>query len=296
MSGSRRSCSARSSAQLRDGRLRVVPVARAVLVEVGRRRGEPPEGVPEDGRGLARQDAAEPDAAVLEPAVRGARRRRRAEVDRPRHPPAGRELAQVAHRAVDPQRQGLLPVDVLLDDRHPVVRQVARQLELHARVVDGDVRGQDQGVPVALLPQAVDDRRHQPQHAARALELHQRRPVAVEPVEHLGVDGIGRPDALLVVGVPALGRKLLVLRPVVVRERAGHDVPVLVLHLIGERLEQPSPDDLEALLGAGRPPRRFDPPDDVPQPVERLPPAARRRPPRRRPGRGASRTYPTPAS
>ena len=178
--------------QLRDGWLCVVPIARTVLVEVRRRRSEPSECVPEHGRGLAWHDTAEPDAAVLEPAVRGTGRWRRAEVDRSGHPPAGRELAQVAHRAVDPERQGLLAVDILLDDRHPVVRQVPRQLELHAGVVDSDVRGQDQGVPVALLPEAVNDRRHQPQHAAGALELHQRRPVAVEPVEHLEVDGIGR--------------------------------------------------------------------------------------------------------
>ena len=134
--------------------------------------------------------------------------------------------------------------------------------------------GRITGIPVALLPQAVDDRRHQPQqHAAGALELHQRRPVAVEPVEHLGVDGIGRLDPLLVVGVAALGWKLLVLGPVELRERAGHDVPVLELRRIGERLEQPSSDDLETLFGACRPPGRFDAPDDVPQPVERLPSA-----------------------
>ena len=168
----------------------------------------------------------------------------------------------------------MLAVDVLLDDRYPVVRQVPRQLELHAGVVDGDVRGQDHGVPVALLPEAVDDRRHQPQHAARALELYQRPPVAVEPVEHLGVDGVGRLHPLLVVDVTTFGRKLLVLGPVELRERAGDDIAILELRRIGERLEQPSSDDLEAFLGAGRPPGRFDPPDEVPQPVERLPSAS----------------------
>ena len=80
-------------------------------------------------------------------------------------------------------------------------------------------------------------------------------------------------DPFLVVGVTALGRKLLVLGPVQLRERTRHDVPILELHRIGERLEQPSSDDLEAFLRAGRPPGRFDPPDDVPKPVERLPAA-----------------------
>ena len=40
-----------------------------------------------------------------------------------------------------------------------------------------------------------------------------------------------------------------------------------------EWLEQPAADDLETFLGAGRPPRRLDTPDDVAEPVERLAPA-----------------------
>ena len=83
--------------------------------------------------------------------------------------------------------------------------------------------------------------------------------------------GCGAP--LLVVGVAALRRKLLVLDAVDVGERAGDDVPVLELHRIGERLEQPPPDDFEPFLGAGWPPGRLDAADDVPQSVERLPEA-----------------------
>ena len=164
-------------------------------------------------------------------------------------------------------------VHVLLDHRHPVVRQIARQLELHARVVDRDVRRQDQRVAVALFPQAVDHRRHQAQHAARALEFHQRGPVGVEPVENLRVDRIRGLDPLLVVGVAALGRELLVLRAVEVGEGARDHVAVLELRWIGQRLEQPPPHDLKAFLGARRPPRGFDAAHDVAQPVERLAPA-----------------------
>ena len=82
----------------------------------------------------------------------------------------------------------------------------------------GDVGRQDQRVLVALLPEAVDDGGHQAQHAAGALELDQGGPVGVEPVEDLRVDGVGRLDALLVVGVAALGRELLVLGAVEVGE------------------------------------------------------------------------------
>ena len=80
-------------------------------------------------------------------------------------------------------------------------------------------------------------------------------------------------DPLFVVGVAALRRELLVLTAVEVGERARDDVAVLEPRRVGERLEQPTADDLEAFLGAGRPPRRLDAPDDVAQPVERLAPA-----------------------
>ena len=60
------------------------------------------------------------------------------------------------------------------------------------------------------------------------------------------------------------------LAAVAVRERPRHHVPVPEPRRVGERLEQPPPDDLEPFLGAGRPPRRFDAPDDVAQPVDRL--------------------------
>lgn len=53
----------------------------------------------------------------------------------------------------------------------------------------------------------MDDSRHQSQHTASALELHQRRPVVVEPVEYLRVDRIGRFNALLVIRITTLWRK-----------------------------------------------------------------------------------------
>ena len=259
--------------QLRDRRPGVVPVAGAVLVEVGGPGGQPPEGVPEDGGRFARQDAAELDAPVFDSALRGPGRRRRPEIDGAGDAPAGRALAQVGDLAVDPRRQGLRAVDVLLDDRHPVLRQVAGQLELDPWVVDRQVGGQDERVAVALLPEAVDDRRHQSQHAAGPLERHQRRPVRVQAVEDLRMDRVCGRDPLFVVGGAALRRELLVLTAVEVGERAHDDVAVLEPLRVGERLEQSPADDLEAFLGAGRPPRRLDAPDDVAQPVERLAPA-----------------------
>ena len=256
--------------QLGDGRLGRVPVPRAVLIEVGRRAGQPPQRIAEHGGRLARHHAPELHTSVLQPLMSSLGGGRGTEIDGPRDAPASGELAEVRHVSVDPQRQRAGTVHVLLDHRHPVVRQVSGQLELHARIVDRDVRGQDQRIPVALLPKAVNHGRHQPQHAPRALELHQRRPVRVQAVEDLRMYRPGRLDPLLVVRVPTRGRELLALGPIEVRERPRDHVPVPELRGVRERLEQPSPHDLEAFLGARRPPGRLDPPDHVAQPVERL--------------------------
>ena len=87
------------------------------------------------------------------------------------------------------------------------------------------------------------------------------------------MDRIGGPDPLLVVDVPTLGRKLLVLGPIELREGPCNHIPVLELRRVRERLEEPPPHDLETFLGTRRPPRRLDAPDDVPQAIERLAPA-----------------------
>src|SRR5438552_1694122 len=100
----------------------------------------------------------------------------------------------------------------------------------------------------------MDHRRHQAQHTARALELHQRGPVGIEPVEDLRMDWERSLDALLVVGVAALGRKFRALRAVEVRERARGYVTLLKMLRPRQRLEQAPPHDLEAFLGTRRPP------------------------------------------
>ena len=57
--------------QLGDRGLRRIPVARAVLIEVGGRSGQPPQGIAEDRRRLARHHAAELDPPIFKPAMRG---------------------------------------------------------------------------------------------------------------------------------------------------------------------------------------------------------------------------------
>ncbi len=68
----------------------------------------------------------------------------RTHVNSPRHTSACGELAKIGELAIQPQGQRVRAVHVLFDHRHPVVREIPRQLELHARVVDRDVRRQDE--------------------------------------------------------------------------------------------------------------------------------------------------------
>ena len=198
----------------------------------------------------------------------GAGRGSGTEEDRPRNPAAGGELAQVRLVAVDPQRQRFRAVDILFDDRRPVVVEIPGQFRLYACVFERDAAGQDEGTAIATLPLVMNHRRHQPQHAAGALELRQRRPVGVEPVEYLGMDGIGILDALFVVGLAALGGKLLLLRAVQVGEPARHHIAGRELRGIDKGLKQTPPHDPEALLGTGRPPGSLDATNHVAQPLQ----------------------------
>ena len=71
--------------------------------------------------------------------------------------------------------------------------EIPGQLGLYARVVHRDAAGHDEGTAISSLPLVMNHRRHQAQHAAGTLELRQRGPVRVEPIEYLGMDGIGTP-------------------------------------------------------------------------------------------------------
>ena len=136
----------------------------------------------------------------------------------------------------------------------------------------GIVEGRISGL-IATFPKTVNYRRHQPQHAAGALELGERGPIGIQPVENLRMNRVGRLNAPLVVHRAALRRELDSLRTVQVGEGAGGDVALLEGVRPAERFEQPPPHDLEAFLGACRPPRGFDPGDDIAQPFQRLAPA-----------------------
>jgi len=115
----------------------------------------------------------------------------------------------------------------------------------------------------------MNHRRHQTQHAARALEFIQSRPVVIEPVEQLRMDRIRRFDPALIFRLAGLGRKLLGVLAVLVRECLNDRVASGEEIGVPDRLEQSPADDLKALFRAGRAPGCFDPLDDVLQTLQR---------------------------
>src|SRR5204863_64056 len=95
----------------------------------------------------------------------------------------------------------------------------------------------------------------------------------VEPVVYLWVNRIRGLDALFVVAASALGWKLGALRLIEICEGSRCDVPLFRCLDTNQRLEQAPSHDLEAFLGSGRTPRRFNAPHYVAEPVECLAPA-----------------------
>ena len=81
---------------------------------------------------------------------------------------------------------------------------MAHELLGHVVVVDGDRGRHDQKVGVVADPERVDDFGHDPQHSAGALESLEGGPVPEQPVEQLGVNGVGGLHAALVVALAAL--------------------------------------------------------------------------------------------
>ena len=114
----------------------------------------------------------------------------------------------------------------------------------------------------------MDRRRHQPQHAARALKPLQRRPVAIEPVERFRVDRVARPHALFVAPLAAFGGKLV--RGVAVK-RAERTACVVARGQVLDRQEQPPAHHLKALLGADRFPDRLHAAEYVCDALQRAP-------------------------
>ena len=134
---------------------------------------------------------------------------RGAEEDRPGKPPGDPAAARSAGRDASIKAGAWTgAVDVGVDHRLEAVLQVLRDLRQHVVGVKRHPARHDQRRRVVALPQLVDDRGHQPQHATGPLEPVQRRPVAVQPVEQLRVQRVRRLDPLLIRRLGDPGREL----------------------------------------------------------------------------------------
>ena len=256
--------------QLGHRRLGRVPYPRAVLIQVGGLLRKMTERVAEYGGRFSGHHATEFYPPVFQAPLRRVRGGSRSEEDGAGNPPRGGQFAEVRAFCVDSERQRIRPVYILLDDRDPVVRQIAGQFGTYADVVHGYHGRQNKRIAVARRPQGVNDRRHEAQHPARTLEFQQGGPVVVQPVENFGMDGIGGLDAFFVVRFAAFGRKFAALASVQVRKGPRRYVAQCECIGAAQRFEQAPAHDFEAFLGACRAPCRLEAPDDVTEPVQRF--------------------------
>src|SRR5262249_39733264 len=157
----------------------------------------------------------------------------------------GGELAEVRHFTIKAQWQRMRTVHIFLDDRDPVVRQIAGEFELHPWIVKRDSGGEQEWGKVPPFSEAMEYRRPQAPHPTGALEFHQRGPVGVEAVKHFRVNGIRRLETLLVVRVAALRRELLVLTPVEISKRPRPHITVCEPCRISQGLKEPTAHDLK---------------------------------------------------
>ena len=237
-------------------RLGRIPYPRTVLIQVCGFFRKMAQGVPENGGRFSGRHAAKFDPAVFEPSLRRMRYGSRPEENRAGHAPRSVQFAEVRVVGVDPERQRIRSVYIRFDDRNPVVRQVAGQFGAYAKVAHRNHGRQNKRVPVSRFPQRVDDRGHEAQDPAGTLEFEQGGPVAVEPVENFGVDGVRGLDTFFVLRVATFGRKFAALAAVQVCKGPRRYVPLLEGFRVAWRFEQAAAHDLKTFFGAGRAPYR----------------------------------------
>jgi hypothetical protein len=242
----------------------VVPVSRPIGVEVGCSVGEPAEGVGEDRGRLAWLDAPEAHPDLLDASHPLTGHRRRAADEDGAGDPASSvvapEAADLVVQLLGP-RVGTIHIGI---DGVPAVGEVADELVADPGLVQGYVTGHDHVRFVPCAPQLVDGGRHEAQDAPCPLELLERGPVLVQSVEELGVDGVGRLQAPLVLALDTLR---WVLRTVVaLHPRVGRDYRVAGwgVHL---RREEPAAHDLEPLRRPHRLPDALQPTENLLQPL-----------------------------
>ena len=250
-----------------DVGLQRVPVLVAVHVQMRRFTRQPLQRIGELAGGLSGLNAPQHHRLQIHTSL-GVGPGRRAHVDRAGGPAGGRQAPEVRRLVVDTQRHGVRTVHIGLDDGVPAILQVLLHLADERAGVHGQVGGHDQQRPVAALPELRDGERHQPQHAAGALELVQCRPIAEEPVEQLGMDRVRQLHPPPVLELAHARREVAGSLHIHLAERAD-DAVAHPRPLRRDRIEQPSPHDLERLVRRRRLPLRRRAGDHVLEPLQR---------------------------
>ena len=184
-------------------RLGVVPIPRLLVVEVSGLSRQVSESVAEHTGALAGLDTSQHDAGPVDSAPIN-RKRGRPQIGGAGHPPAGPVSAQVLSVPVKAQGKRPGAVHISVDDRFPPVVHVPGEFRDNFRRIHRNNSRHDHQRLVISVPQLRDDTRHQPQDPAGALEPLERRPVLVEAVEELRMDGIGGFHPPHVVSLPRL--------------------------------------------------------------------------------------------
>ena len=122
---------------------------------------------------IPRDCCAQEDACSIDALVRGANRGSRAEEHRAGQPLRDRPLPQNWLLGVDASRFRVRTVDVCVDHGFPGVLKVLGEFGIDGCDGERHRAGHDERCLVFAQPKSMDDRIHQSQHAARALESFQ---------------------------------------------------------------------------------------------------------------------------
>ena len=147
-----------------------------------------------------------------------------ADIEAAGHTLASTHPAEVGVVAVQLGGDGITPIHILGDDWLPLIVEKTHQLIAHIVVVDGHRAGHDQQIFAVAVPEAFDGECQQPQHTAGALEAIQGAPFLVEPVEQLGVNGIGRCELIAIAGFTRFSRELSFVHRIEIGEGTHHRI------------------------------------------------------------------------
>ncbi len=121
--------------------------------------------------------------------------------------------------------------------------------------MQGQASGQDQQVLIVVLPEPINDLRHQLQHTARTLKSIDGSPVVIKPVENLGMNGVSLHEAVEISPFLRFGGQLRAFGHIGIGKGATYRIAGF---RIAHRLEQSSAYDFKSFFRGDRLPQCLD--------------------------------------